>query len=141
MWRCQNDGLNVWVAEHVVELIRQSEAMLSSEGAYRVQLQSDAPYEAKFVAPALNGCDNIFAPPTEADDRKVDHESTVGAGRDPIVVYVRTTCVVCPNKITSASPTRGLTMNIEQLYERGLKRRKRMFGSALVEQRIKALGE
>ena len=32
-------------------------------------------------------------------------------------------------------------MDTEQLNERGLKRRKEMFGSASVEQRMKALGE
>jgi len=32
-------------------------------------------------------------------------------------------------------------MDTEQLYQRGLKRRKEMFGSAAVEQRMNALGE
>jgi 4-carboxymuconolactone decarboxylase len=32
-------------------------------------------------------------------------------------------------------------MDTEQLYQRGLKRRKKMFGSAAVEQRMNALGE
>src|SRR5258708_9891649 len=36
---------------------------------------------------------------------------------------------------------RGRPMDTEQLYQRGLKRRKEMFGSAAVEQRMNALGE
>jgi hypothetical protein len=73
MRRGQNDRLHARVCESRLDVARQLEAMLGCEQRCGVHFQAHAVDEAQLVALALDGSEDVPAPPAETYERRINH--------------------------------------------------------------------
>src|SRR4249919_636809 len=76
-------GLNRYVGQHLVERCSKRNLMLDREIANRIGLERDAAHEAQRRAEVARCLDQRLAPPTEANDRRIDHRRPYTAAGAP----------------------------------------------------------
>src|SRR5258708_31944661 len=154
MRRCQQNGVDRGIGEDSVKIVGQCELMFGTKLSRSLEIGlHGADNPQPFLA--ARGLDEIAAPAAETDDRGIDHPMAPDwrdsyGQTDPVQDYIGHSARHRPIEPLGIWPYKRMAnkaragsedVDTNELYARGLRRRKKLFGEAEVEKRMGAAGE